>query len=184
MPRSILGDFQTTMFITMPPFIKFPSAAHLRQQLQPQTISRTATRNSSAPTGKIAAINIPAPSAAAQTPSSRVPPPRFPQHMRPASFPLLQYIQTGLSLVPFGGKFFGGGKGALSLCTPRIGGKVLPAPLCRGNCQTGLMDTFCFLKETLPIHISNSCYFFTIRRFIPASRPSAERSYIWKIWPS
>lgn len=76
------------------------AASYLRQQAQPQAISKNATRNSIAPTGKIAVIKIPVPSAAAQTPSRRHPPPRFPQCMRHASFPLIQYIRMGLSLVP------------------------------------------------------------------------------------
>ncbi|MDD3346268.1 hypothetical protein [Oscillibacter sp.] len=45
------------------------------QQAQPHAISKNATRNSKAPTGKIAAIKIPEPSATAQNPRIQQPPP-------------------------------------------------------------------------------------------------------------
>ena len=65
------------------------------QQAQPHAISRNATRNSSAPTGKIAAIRMPAPNATAQIPSI-LQPPSPPRNMRHAS-PLIQYIAQPLS---------------------------------------------------------------------------------------
>lgn len=49
------------------------SSQQCLQQTAPQAIRRNATRKSSAPMGKIAAINIPAPSAAAKMPRSRCP---------------------------------------------------------------------------------------------------------------
>lgn len=44
------------------------------QQAHPQPISRNATRNNSAPTGKMAEIRIPTPSATAKIPKIRFPP--------------------------------------------------------------------------------------------------------------
>ena len=77
MPRRALGDFQTTMFIPEPPFYRL-------QQARPQAISTQATKNISIPTGKIAAIRIPAPSATAKMPMyQQFPGPRL--HIRPAS---------------------------------------------------------------------------------------------------
>ena len=76
MPRRALGDFQTTMFIPEPPFYRL-------QQARPQAISTQATKNISIPTGKIAAIKIPAPSATAKMPMNQLfPGPRL--HIRPA----------------------------------------------------------------------------------------------------
>ena len=67
-PRRALGDFQTTILIRPLPFQR------RRQQPQPQAMRRNATRNSSAPTGKMAAIRIPDPRAMAKIPR-RYPPP-------------------------------------------------------------------------------------------------------------
>ena len=66
--------------------------SYRRQQAQPQAISKNATKNKSAPTGKMAAIRIPAPSATAQMPKRQLPPPRnIPLRL----LSLFQYSATG-----------------------------------------------------------------------------------------
>ena len=72
-PCKALGDFQTTIFITRR---SFPAAFQRLQQAQPHAISKNATRNNSAPVGKIAAIRIPHPNATARIP--RIPQPGSP----------------------------------------------------------------------------------------------------------
>ena len=64
MPFRNFGDLTTTIFIAA-------SFLYLRMQPQPQAISKNATRNRRTPVGKMIAINIPMPSAAAQSPSQR-----------------------------------------------------------------------------------------------------------------
>ena len=85
-PLSALGDFHTMIRIQLAPFYR-------RQQAQPHAISRNATRNISSPAGKIAAIRIPAPSAAAQMPSSVHPPPL--RNIRPTPLSHSHYIRPG-----------------------------------------------------------------------------------------
>ena len=64
------------------------------QQAQPHAISKKATRNSSAPTGKIAAIRIPAPNATAHTPNiQQLPPLRNMPHTPLSQY---QYIHLGV----------------------------------------------------------------------------------------
>ena len=62
---------------------------------QPQAISKNATKNNSAPTGKIAAIRIPAPIATAKIP--RMQPPPFPRNMvhTPLCFQYIQWDKKG-----------------------------------------------------------------------------------------
>ena len=81
---------------------------HLRQQAQPQLIKRNATKNSSTPTGKIAAIRIPAPRATENIPSSRHPPPPFHPplpHIRPHLLPSFPVYTPPASMVPCYRKF-------------------------------------------------------------------------------
>lgn len=74
-----LGGFPDNNVHTKAPFYRL-------QQARPHAISKNATSSISAPTGKMAAIKIPAPSATAQTPSIQ-PPPGPPRHIRPAPSP-------------------------------------------------------------------------------------------------
>lgn len=64
-PCRALGDFQTTIFITK---LLLSRGDQRLQQAQPHAISKNATRNKSAPVGKIAAIRMPHPRATARMP--------------------------------------------------------------------------------------------------------------------
>lgn len=66
--------------------------SYLRKQAQPQPMSRNATRNKIAPTGKIAVIRIPHPSAKAEIPRTRHQSQRIPPS--PSSFLRLTPVYT------------------------------------------------------------------------------------------
>jgi hypothetical protein len=72
--QRVFSGFRAMLLAISKPQYSCLTPFYRRQQAHPHAINRNATRNNSAPTGKIAAIRIPAPNATAKIPRTQNPP--------------------------------------------------------------------------------------------------------------